>query len=269
MSNNFDLKRFEQEVMNGRSQDMTDDRSQDMWNGRGQEMVNGREQDRWASVAFPALMRKVYIWMALALAITGFTAFGVANSTAILQAIVTNKILFFGLLIGELALVWGVSAAIDRLSLTTATMLFILYSVINGVTLSFIFLVYTAESITSTFFITAGTFAAMAAIGYFTKSDLSSIGRILFMALIGLIIATVVNLFMHSSTMNLIISYAGVLIFVGLTAYDSQKIKQMLLTADSMDEGAQKMALMGALSLYLDFINLFLYLLRILGSNRD
>ena len=269
MSNNFDLKRFEQEVMNGRSQDMTDDRSQDMWNGRGQEMVNGREQDRWASVAFPALMRKVYIWMALALAITGFTAFGVANSPAILQAIVTNKILFFGLLIGELALVWGVSAAIDRLSLTTATMLFILYSVINGVTLSFIFLVYTAESITSTFFITAGTFAAMAAIGYFTKSDLSSRGRILFMALIGLIIATVVNLFMHSSTMNLIISYAGVLIFVGLTAYDSQKIKQMLLTADSMDEGAQKMALMGALSLYLDFINLFLYLLRILGSNRD
>ena len=261
MSNNFDLKRFEQEVMNGRSQDMTDDRSQDMWNGRGQEMANGREQDRWASVAFPALMRKVYIWMALALAITGFPA--------ILQAIVTNKILFFGLLIGELALVWGVSAAIDRLSLTTATMLFILYSVINGVTLSFIFLVYTAESITSTFFITAGTFAAMAAIGYFTKSDLSSIGRILFMALIGLIIATVVNLFMHSSTMNLIISYAGVLIFVGLTAYDSQKIKQMLLTADSMDEGAQKMALMGALSLYLDFINLFLYLLRILGSNRD
>ena len=207
--------------------------------------------------------------MALALSITGLTAYGVANSPAILSMIYTNRLLFFGLLIAEVALVWIVSASINKLSLTTATLLYVLYSVLNGVTLAFIFLVYTAESITSTFFITAGTFAAMAAVGYFTKSDLSSIGKYLFMALIGLIIATIVSLFLHSSMLNMIISYVGVLIFVGLTAYDTQKIKKMLMAADSMDEGAQKIALMGALSLYLDFINLFLYLLRILGNNRN
>ncbi len=245
MNNNFDLERFQQEV------------------------INGSEQSRWASTVFPALMRKVYIWMALALSITGLTAYGVANSPAILSMIYTNRLLFFGLLIAEVALVWIVSASINKLSLTTATLLYVLYSVLNGVTLAFIFLVYTAESITSTFFITAGTFAAMAAVGYFTKSDLSSIGKYLFMALIGLIIATIVSLFLHSSMLNMIISYVGVLIFVGLTAYDTQKIKKMLMAADSMDEGAQKIALMGALSLYLDFINLFLYLLRILGNNRN
>jgi len=235
-----------------------------------QEVMNESESTRWAtSSALPVLMRKVYTWMALALVITGVTAYGVANSPAILQMIVTNKILFFGLLIGELALVWGVSAMIDRLSLTTATLLFVLYSVINGVTLSFIFLAYTYESVTSVFFITAGTFAAMALFGYFTKTDLSSIGRILFMALIGLIIATIVNIFVKSSGLGMILNYVGVLIFVGLTAWDTQKIKQMLATAEDAGETAQKVALMGALSLYLDFINLFLYLLRIFGSSRD
>lgn len=235
-----------------------------------QEVMNESESTRWAtSSALPVLMRKVYTWMALALVITGVTAYGVANSPAILQMIVTNKILFFGLLIGELALVWGVSAMIDRLSLTTATLLFVLYSVINGVTLSFIFLAYTYESVTSVFFITAGTFAAMALFGYFTKTDLSSIGRILFMALIGLIIATIVNIFVKSSGLGMILNYVGVLIFVGLTAWDTQKIKQMLATAEDTGETAQKVALMGALSLYLDFINLFLYLLRIFGSSRD
>lgn len=235
-----------------------------------QEVMNESESTRWAtSSALPVLMRKVYTWMALALVITGVTAYGVANSPAILQMIVTNKILFFGLLIGELALVWGVSAMIGRLSLTTATLLFVLYSVINGVTLSFIFLAYTYESVTSVFFITAGTFAAMALFGYFTKTDLSSIGRILFMALIGLIIATIVNIFVKSSGLGMILNYVGVLIFVGLTAWDTQKIKQMLATAEDAGETAQKVALMGALSLYLDFINLFLYLLRIFGSSRD
>lgn len=235
-----------------------------------QEVMNESESTRWAtSSALPVLMRKVYTWMALALVITGVTAYGVANSPAILQMIVTNKILFFGLLIGELALVWGVSAMIGRLSLTTATLLFVLYSVINGVTLSFIFLAYTYESVTSVFFITAGTFAAMALFGYFTKTDLSSIGRILFMALIGLIIATIVNIFVKSSGLGMILNYVGVLIFVGLTAWDTQKIKQMLATAEDTGETAQKVALMGALSLYLDFINLFLYLLRIFGSSRD
>ena len=165
----------------------------------------------------------------------------------------------------EFALVFGVSAAINKLSLTTATLMFILYSVINGALLSYIFLAYTASSVATVFFITAGTFAAMAIVGYTTKTDLSSMGKILFMALIGLIIATIVNLFIKSSGFTLILSYVGVLIFVGLTAWDSQKIKQMLLQAPDAGEGAQKLALLGALTLYLDFINLFIYLLRIFG----
>ena len=186
-----------------------------------------------------------------------------------MQAIFSNRILFWGLLIGELALVWIVSASINRLSLTTATVMFILYSVLNGVTLSFIFLAYTMTSITTVFFITAGTFAAMSLYGYFTKTDLSKMGQILIMALIGLIIATLVNLFVKSSGLTMILSYVGVLIFVGLTAWDTQKIKVMLQTATDTGEAAQKIALMGALSIYLDFINLFLYLLRIFGSSRN
>ena len=218
------------------------------------------------SAAFPVLMRKVYVWMTMALVITGFTAYGVATSPGILQAIYSNQILFWGLVIAEFALVIGVSAAINRLSLAMATLMFVLYSVINGALLSFIFLAYTASSIATVFFITAGTFAVMAFIGYTTKTDLTSMGKILMMALIGLIIATIVNLFIKSSGFTLILSYVGVLVFVGLTAYDSQKIKQMLLQAPDAGEGAQKLALLGALSLYLDFINLFLYLLRIFGK---
>ena len=204
--------------------------------------------------------------MTLALAITGFTAYGVATSPGLMQAIYTNPILFWGLIIAEFALVIGVSAAINKLSLTTATLMFILYSVINGALLSYIFILYTASSISTVFFITAGTFAAMAFIGYTTKTDLSSWGKILLMALIGLIIATVVNVFIKSTMFDMILSYVGVLIFVGLTAYDSRKIKQMLLQAPDAGETAQKVALLGALSLYLDFINLFLYLLRIFGK---
>lgn len=229
-----------------------------------------REKENVAAAAFPALMRKVYLWMTLALVITGFTAYGVATSPGIMTAIVTNRALLWGLLIAELALVWYVSARINRLSLSTATMIFVLYSVLNGATLSVIFLAYTMQSIASVFFITAGTFAAMSLIGYFTKSDLSSLGRILFMALIGLVIATLVNMFLiKSGGFSLILSYVGVLIFVGLTAYDTQKIKMMLVEADDVTEEAQKIALMGSLSLYLDFINLFLYLLRIFGGNRE
>ncbi len=228
-----------------------------------------REKEGTVSLMFPALMRKVYVWMTLALIITGFTAWGVASNPGLVYAIVTNKILFWGLVIAELAMVWAISGAINRLSLTTATLLFVGYSVLNGVTLSVVFLAYTLSSIASVFFITAGTFAAMAFIGYTTKTDLTSLGKILFMALIGLIIATVVNLFMGSSMFNLILSYVGVAIFVGLTAYDSQKIKNMLYEADELDESSQKLALLGSLTLYLDFINLFLYLLRIFGSNRD
>lgn len=228
-----------------------------------------RERELALSKAFPALIRKVYVWMALALVITGITAFGVASTPALLTAIKANQVLLFGLVIAEFALVIGVSAAINRLSLSMATLMFVLYSVINGATLSVIFLVYTMDSITSVFFITAGTFAAMAFVGYVTKKDLTSMGRILFMALIGLVIATVVNIFMRSSGLQLILNYVGVLVFVGLTAYDSQKIKQMLLMAPDTGETAQKLALLGSLTLYLDFINLFLYLLRIFGAKRE
>jgi hypothetical protein len=225
-----------------------------------------RDRELSMSEAFPVLMRKVYVWMSLALAITGITAYGVANSPGVMSAIYGNQIIFWGLIIAEVALVFIISGAINRLSLTTATLLFVLYSVINGVVLSSIFLIYTMTSIASVFFITAGTFAVMAFIGYTTKTDLTSLGKILMMALIGLIIASLVNVFFIKSTgFDLIVSYVGVLIFVGLTAYDSQKIKRMLETAPDAGEAAQKLSLVGALSLYLDFINLFIYLLRILG----
>ena len=222
------------------------------------------EKEVTGAMDFPALMRKVYVWMTLALVITGMTAYGVSTSPAILQAIMTNQVLFWGLMIAEIGLVLWISAGINKLSLTTATLLFILYSVINGVTMSFIFLSYTMTSIANVFFITAGTFAAMAFIGYTTKADLSSMGKYLLMALIGIIIASIVNIFLKNNMFELIISVLGVLIFVGLTIYDTQKIKQMLQYQDG-GEAAQKVALLGALSLYLDFINLFLYLLRLFG----
>jgi FtsH-binding integral membrane protein len=226
------------------------------------------EKESTVSVAFPALMRKVYVWMTLALVITGITAYGVASSPVLLTSIYSSKWIIWALLFGELGLVFAISGAINRLSLTTATLLFVLYSVLNGVTFSSIFIVYTLTSITEVFFISAGTFAGMAIFGYVTKKDLSGLGRILFMALIGLVIATVVNIFVKSSGFGLLMSYLGVAIFVGLTAWDSQKIKQMLLMAPDAGEGAQKIALLGSLTLYLDFINLFLYLLRIFGNNR-
>ncbi len=228
-----------------------------------------RNKDYAMSTAFPALMRKVFVWMTLALAITGLTAYGVATSPTILSLIFSSKVTFFGLIIAEFALVFAISGAINRLSLSTATMLFILYSVINGATLSSIFFAFSVATIGKVFFITAGTFGAMALVGYTTKTDLTSMGKLLFMALLGIIIASVVNMFVGSSGLDLILSYVGVLVFVGLTAYDTQKIKQMCQAAPDAGESAQKLALIGALSLYLDFINLFLYLLRIFGNNRD
>ena len=228
-----------------------------------------RNKDYAMSTAVPALMRKVFVWMTLALAITGLTAYGVATSPTILSLIFSSKVTFFGLIIAEFALVFAISGAINRLSLSTATMLFILYSVINGATLSSIFFAFSVATISKVFFITAGTFGAMALVGYTTKTDLTSMGKLLFMALLGIIIASVVNMFVASSGLDLILSYVGVLVFVGLTAYDTQKIKQMCQAAPDASESSQKLALIGALSLYLDFINLFLYLLRIFGNNRD
>lgn len=228
-----------------------------------------KEQELNRVSSFSVLMRKVYTWMAMALVITGVTAYGVANSPALIQAIYGNPVLFFGLIIGELALVWGVSARIHKLSLTTATLLFILYSVINGVTLSSIFIVYASSTISEAFLITAGTFGGMSILGYTTKRDLSKLGSYLLMALIGIIIASVVNIFLKSSGFDLILSYLVVLVFVGLTAWDTQNIKNMLEVEGDTGEGAQKVALLGALTLYLDFINLFLHILRILGNSRD
>jgi FtsH-binding integral membrane protein len=229
-----------------------------------EQLIRGRESA--LSAVFPALMRKVYTWMAMALFITGICAYGVATSPSILQMLYANSMTIWLLFIAELGLVFYTTARINKLSLTTATTLFIIFSALNGVTLSGIFLVYSMTSIAKVFFITAGTFGAMAVYGYFTKTDLSKIGGILFMALIGLIIATVVNIFMKSAMFDLILCYIGVGIFVGLTAWDSQKIKRMLAVQMDMSEGAQKIALLGALSLYLDFINLFLYMLRIFGG---
>ena len=214
-------------------------------------MIEEREEQM--SLAFPALMRKVYVWMTLALVITGVTAYGVAASPSLIYTLMSSEYLFWGCLLGELGLVYFISSRIMNLSLTTATLLFIAYSILNGVTMSFIFLVYTTSSIANVFFITAGTFGAMSLIGYTTKRDLSKMGQLLMMALVGLIIASFANILMKNDTLSLIISYVGVVVFVGLTA-------------DDMSEDAQKIALLGALTLYLDFVNLFLYLLRLLGK---
>ncbi|MCQ2230809.1 MAG: Bax inhibitor-1/YccA family protein [Paludibacteraceae bacterium] len=216
------------------------------------------------------LFKNVYAWMALALVVTGLTAYYVANSPTILGMIFGSGAALIGLCIAQFALVIGLSAAINKISFTAAGIMFVVYSILTGITLSSILLVYTSESVALTFFVTAGTFGAMALYGTVTNKDLSGMGSILFMALIGLIIASVANWFFHSSGLAMIISYAGVLIFVGLTAYDAQKIKNMLSVYGSeVNEASMKIALMGSLELYLDFINLFLHLIRILGSRRN
>jgi FtsH-binding integral membrane protein len=208
--------------------------------------------------------------MAIGLGLTGFIAFYVSNSPSLIKLIYGNQILFFGLIIGELALVFYLSARVQKIQASTATALFILYAALNGATLSFIFLIYTSASITSTFFICAATFVSCSIYGMVTKRDLTSLGGFMAMGLIGIIIASVVNMFIRSSGMSLIISYIGVFVFVGLTAYDTQKLKRMAVTQPAgLEAGAvRKGAIMGALTLYLDFINLFLMLLRILGDRR-
>lgn len=222
-----------------------------------------------SKAAQSTLLRSVYVWMTLALVITGFVSMYVAQSYQLISFIFGNKLALLGMLIAELAVVFYLSARINSISFTKATVMFIIYSILNGATLASIFLVYTMSSIASTFFVAAGTFGVMALYGYVTKSDLTRIGNICLMALIGLIIATLVSMFWQNSMLQMIITYAGVILFVGLTAYDSQKIKR-LLTADGIEvtEETQKIALLGALTLYLDFINLFLYLLRLLGDRK-
>lgn len=222
-----------------------------------------------SKAAQSTLLLSVYVWMTLALVITGFVSMYVAQSYQLISFIFGNKLALWGMLIAELAVVFYLSARINSISFTKATVMFIIYSILNGATLASIFLVYTMSSIASTFFVAAGTFGVMALYGYVTKSDLTRIGNICLMALIGLIIATLVSMFWQNSMLQMIITYVGVILFVGLTAYDSQKIKR-LLTADGIEvtEETQKIALLGALTLYLDFINLFLYLLRLLGDRK-
>lgn len=223
-----------------------------------------------AQVRVNEFIRSVYNWMAIGLGLTGVVAFYVSNSETLLKLIFGNQLIFFGLIIGELVLVFTISARVHKMQASTATSLFVLYASLNGVTLSAIFLIYTRSSITSTFFICAATFIVSSIYGMVTKRDLTSMGQFMFMGLIGIVIASVVNLFVRSSGMSLIVSYIGVIVFVGLTAYDTQKLRTMALAQpDGLDSGTiRKGAILGALTLYLDFINLFLMLLRILG-NRD
>ena len=222
-----------------------------------------RSQDQ-ALVAQNTLVRQVYAWMGAGLALTSLLALFTVSSPALLNAIVGNRLVFYGLVLGELGLVFVLSGAINRLSATAATLLFLGYSALNGVTLSTIFLVYTADSIASTFMTTAAMFGAMSAYGYLTRRDLTSWGSFLFMGLIGVVIASLVNIFLHSNTLSWVVSAIGVIVFTGLTAYDTWKIKALA----SQGVNGRKPAILGALTLYLDFINLFLMLLRFTGDRR-
>ena len=220
-------------------------------------------------IAFPALMQKVYTWMTLALAITALTAYVTMQNEGLFYAIFSSKLTMWGLFGGELLLVIMLSSAIHRLSFPVAGLLFALYSVLNGMTFSAILFLYTSESIATTFLVTAGTFGSMSLIGLFSKRDLTGVGRFFVMMLIGLIIATLVNLFLQSTALMWICSMAGVIIFSGLTAYDTQKMKDVLQQAEQMEQtDALKVSLLCSLTLYLDFINLFLYLLRFLGDRK-
>ena len=228
-------------------------------------------QKAQVQVRVNSFVRSVYNWMAIGLAITGVVAYGVANSPGVTEVIFGSQLVFFGLIIAQLAMVYMISARIQRMQASTATMLFIVYSALNGATLSSIFLAYAQSAITSTFFICAATFTACSVYGWTTRRDLTTMGGFLTMGLIGIVIASVVNMFFQSGAVSTIVSYVGVLVFVGLTAYDTQEIKNMALSQPAdIDAGAvRKGAILGALKLYLDFINLFLMLLRIFGGRRD
>lgn len=214
------------------------------------------------------VMRRVYVKMLVAMLVTAATSMYVSSNAAILQLIFGNSFVTIGLVISQIAVVLVLSGRLNKLSITSATLLFYLYSVLTGVVFSSILLLYTATSVGMTFLITAGVFAAMSIYGFTTSNDLTKFGSIMFMALIGLIICSVVNIFLKSSGMEWIISLAGVAIFIGLTAWDTQKIKNAAMYATD-GTSAEKLATFGALSLYLDFVNLFLYLLRFFGGSRD
>lgn len=213
-------------------------------------------------------INKVYSWMALALGITGGVAFLTVNSQTVLDLVFSNPLVFYGLLLAELGIVVYLISRIQTMEAQTAVGWFLLYSGLNGLTLSVLLLMYTPASIASTFMVTAITFGSMSLYGYTTKRDLTTIGNLAFMALIGIIIASIVNIFFFSETLYWLISYVGVLVFVALTAWDTQKLKKMSLELADNQEVKQRAAIVGALMLYLDFINMFIFLLRILGNRR-
>jgi uncharacterized protein len=214
-----------------------------------------------------SVISQAYLWMAVGLVITGAVAAFTASSPSMVSLVYSNVLVFWGLLVVEIILVIVLAAAVTRLPVGVALTLFVVYAALNGVTLSGIFLAYTKASLASTFFITAGTFAIMAFYGYTTKRDLTRLGNLLFMALIGLILGSLVNLLFRNDIIYWITTYLGVLIFVGLIAYDTQKLKRLGSSAGG--DSASRLAILGALSLYLDFINLFLFLLRIFGRQND
>lgn len=214
------------------------------------------------------VLKKVYVRMFIGLLVSAFCALGVASSRTLLEIFVVNQWMYWGMFIAMIAMAWILPAKLTTMKTSTALGLFLLFSAMMGTSLSVIFLAYTPGTIVYTFFITAGVFGAMSVYGYFTKTDLSKMGTYLIMALFGLIIASVVNVFVASKPLMWIISYAGVLIFVGLTAWDTQQIKRMA-AANLEPSLSDKLATLGALNLYLDFINLFLFLLRIFGGSRD
>jgi uncharacterized protein len=226
------------------------------------------ERDR-AAVVQSEFIRRVYNWMALGLGVTALTSLFTVNSPAMMQLIFGTPMVLMALIIAELGIVIALSAAINRLSSSTALLMFFAYSFLNGLTLAAIFFVYTRTSIANTFFVTAGTFGVMSVYGYTTKRDLTAWGSFLTMGLIGIIIASLVNFFFQSTQVNWLITYLGVIIFVGLTAYDTQQIKAMAQGGFGGEEMERKGAVIGALRLYLDFINLFLLLLRIFGRRSD
>jgi FtsH-binding integral membrane protein len=223
-----------------------------------------------AEILINDFVRSVYNWMAIGLALTGFVAFYVSRNPALVRLIFGNPLLLIFFILAYFGLVMYLSARISRMSAGTATSLFIVYAGLTGVLLASIFLVYTAESIASTFFVCAGTFVGCSIYGWTTKRDLTSWSGFLMMGLIGIIIAILVNMFLQSSAMSMMIGCIGVIVFVGLTAYDTQKLKNMALTQPAGLDGdvVRKGAILGALSLYLDFINLFLMLLRLFGQRR-
>jgi FtsH-binding integral membrane protein len=229
--------------------------------------------DRGFSASLPAaervtvFLRAVYGWMAVGLAITAGTAWLIAGSPALVVAIATNRLLFWGLVGTQFGLVLVLAARVDRLAASTAALLFVLYSALTGVTIAFVLIAYTGESVTSTFLVTAGMFGGLAAYGTVTKRSLAGMGSVLFMGLMGVVLASIVGIFWHNDALQFIVSFIGVIVFAGLAAYDAQRLKAMALASPNGQTGSY--AIVGALALYLDFINLFLFLLRFTGNRRD